>query len=131
KKIKGNQLLSCKKDVQNTIVIVSQAIYLFTGEKFRPRDTQIIALWLFLNPNLNQTNMGCLAQISTGEGKSIIVAGLAVIKALSSHRIDIITSSSVLAIRDSKEFQPFFDMFHLQVSNNCDSLCEQGDRTKS
>ncbi|UJR21058.1 hypothetical protein I4U23_024158 [Adineta vaga] len=125
KKVRGNRLLSVEKDVQNAIVVVSQAIYLF--KNFYPKDTQILALWLFLNPNLNTTNTGCLAQISTGEGKSIIVAALAAIKALGCHRIDVITSSSVLAIRDAKEFEPFFFMFGLQVSNNCDVFCEQGD----
>jgi len=94
---------------------------------FYPRDTQLLSLWLFLNPDLNKNNLGCLGQISTGEGKSIIVAALAAIKVLSCHRIDIITSSNVLAIRDAEEFQPFFQMFNLQVSNNCDSLCEQGN----
>ncbi|CAF4238559.1 unnamed protein product [Adineta steineri] len=43
-------------------------------------DTQILALWLFLNSDLNQTNTECLAQISTGEGKLTIVAALAAIK---------------------------------------------------
>ncbi|CAF1039292.1 unnamed protein product [Adineta steineri] len=133
KKIRGNRLLLSKEAVQNAIVVVSQAIYLFTEnleEKkkgFYPRDTQILALWLFLNPDLNQINMGCLAQISTGEGKSIIVAALAAIKALGCHRIDVITSSGVLAIRDAAKFQPFFAMFGLYVSNNCDNFCEQGN----
>ncbi|CAF1051946.1 unnamed protein product [Adineta steineri] len=46
-------------------------------------DTQILALWLFLNSDLNQTNTECLAQISTGEGKLTIVAALAAIKNMS------------------------------------------------
>ncbi|CAF0846594.1 unnamed protein product, partial [Didymodactylos carnosus] len=66
-KMKGNQLLSNKESVQNAILIVSQGIHLFTGKKFRLRETQIIALWLYLNPDLNKTNVGCLGQISTGE----------------------------------------------------------------
>ncbi|CAF0958688.1 unnamed protein product [Adineta steineri] len=125
KKFKGSRLLLSKESVREAIIVVSQAINLFLG--FFPRDTQILALWLFLNPDLNKTNMGCLAQISTGEGKSIIVAALAAIKALGCHRIDVITSSSVLAIRDAEDFEPFFTMFGLQVSNNCDVFCEQGD----
>ncbi|CAF1659730.1 unnamed protein product, partial [Didymodactylos carnosus] len=80
---------------------------------------------LFLNPDLNKTNIECLAQISTGEGKSIIIPALAAIKALGCHRVDVITSLSVLTIRDAKDFKPFFQMFNLQVSNNCDLLCEQ------
>ncbi|CAF1146824.1 unnamed protein product [Adineta steineri] len=129
KKTRGNRLLLSKEAVQNTIVVVSQGINLF--RKYYPRDTQILALWLFLNPDLNNTSMGCLAQISTGEGKSIIVAALAAIKALGCHRIDVMTSSNVLAIRDAKEFQSFFEMFGLQVSNNCDMFCEQGDGKQS
>lgn len=107
--------------MKKAIKVVRQAVYLYVKEKsgenagFYPRDTQILALWLFLNPELNKDRRGCLAQIATGEGKSIIVACLAVIKALGCQRVDILTSSSVLAVRDSEEFRPFYAMFNLQV----------------
>lgn len=125
----GNKLLSDKYQVQIAIVVASQALYLFTG--FYPRETQLLALWLFLNPELNIKKEGCLSQISTGEGKSIIVACLAAIRALGCHRVDIVTSSSVLAIRDAEKFKEFYEMFNLQVSNNCDALCEQGDGSQT
>ena len=44
-----------------------------------------------------------IGQISTGEGKSFIIAMLAIIKSLQGYTVDIITSSKILAIRDSKE----------------------------
>ncbi|CAF1087894.1 unnamed protein product, partial [Didymodactylos carnosus] len=95
----NNEFSIMKKEVQKAIVVISRAIYLFKG--LYPGET------------------GCLKQILTGEGKSIIVTALAC------HRVDVITSSNVLAIRDSKEFQSFFQMFDLNVSNNCDIFYEQ------
>jgi preprotein translocase subunit SecA len=46
---------------------------------------------------------GIIAQIATGEGKSTIVAILAAIKALQGEKVDVITSSEVLASRDAEE----------------------------
>jgi len=40
---------------------------------------------------------GTLSQISTGEGKSLIVAMLAVVHGLGGKKVDIITSSEILA----------------------------------
>lgn len=47
----------------------------------------------------------------------------AIIKGLKGERVNIITSSSVLAIRDSKSNKEIFEMFGLTVSNNCDDEC--------
>lgn len=43
---------------------------------------------------------GRLGQISTGEGKSVIVAMLAAYLALMGLTVDIVTSSYILSIRD-------------------------------
>ena len=124
-----------KRSVEEAIAVVSQAIYIFTNEKspgkgYYPRETQLISIWLFLNPFLNRSQ-GRIGKIMTGEGKSIIVAAIAAIKALSCQKVDIVTSSNVLAVRDSIENKPFFEMLDLQVTNNCDLECENGNGGKS
>jgi len=61
---------------------------------------------------------GRIAQIATGEGKSTIVAMLAAIKTLQGEKVDIITSSEVLAARDAEEKKSFFDLLKLTVTDN-------------
>lgn len=62
---------------------------------------------------------GRIAQIATGEGKSTIIAMLAAYKALQGEKVDIITSSEVLASRDVEEKKSFFKLLKLTVSDNC------------
>lgn len=71
------------------------------------------------NPNI-------LGQISTGEGKSLTVAAIAIARALSGITVDVITSSLVLAIRDSSKsvkqggLLEIFEEFGVSVAHNCD-----------
>jgi preprotein translocase subunit SecA len=48
---------------------------------------------------------GKLLQISTGEGKSAIICAVAIVLALKGHKVDIVTTTSILAERDTKEFE--------------------------
>ena len=79
---------------------------------FEPRDIQIISLLFFLFKNKDK---GLIEQIFTGEGKTIIIAFLATIKALEGKKVDILTSSCVLAERDAKEMKDFYKLFGLSV----------------
>ncbi|MCF8462504.1 MAG: hypothetical protein K9G11_01160, partial [Rickettsiaceae bacterium] len=85
-------------------------------EKYEPRETQLLSVLLLLNSK----DHGRLLQISTGEGKSQIVAMFSIVKALQGKNIDIITSSSILAERDSKEKQKLYNLFGISVSHNSD-----------
>ena len=97
---------------------------------YEPRDIQLLALLFFL---FKDKNKGLIEQINTGEGKTIIIAFLAVIKALEGKKIDILTSSCVLAERDAKEMKDFYNLFGLSVdfckSNNDKELKE--NKTKN
>jgi preprotein translocase subunit SecA len=90
------------------IIILSNK-YIF---KYEPRKIQIIALLLFLYKDKSK---GLIEQIPTGEGKTSISSFLAVIKALEGKKVDIITSSLVLAERDAKLLRNFYDLFGLSV----------------
>ncbi len=59
-------------------------------------------------------------QVGTGEGKSTIVSVLGIINALKGKKVDIITSSPVLAERDAKEKAGLYKMFGLTCADNND-----------
>ena len=87
--------------------------------KFKLRDNQRTSILAFLTRSSNT-----LAQISTGEGKSIIVAAVAIGLALSGRKVDVVTSNAVLAIRDSVRkgsicIAQLYKTFNVTVSNNC------------
>ena len=80
-------------------------------------DSQILSCFIALNANQAQ---GRLLKVATGEGKSTIVSVLAIINALKGKKVDIITSSPVLAERDAKEKDKLYKMFGLSCSDNND-----------
>ncbi|CAF0912014.1 unnamed protein product, partial [Didymodactylos carnosus] len=98
-----------------SLAVIKQANYLDTG--FHLTDTQILSCLVALNP---KSDKGKLLQVETGEGKSTIISVLAVIHALKGENVDIITSSPILAERDSKEKAKFYRMFELQCRDNND-----------
>lgn len=101
--------INIRNKSDNDIIVAMMVInYKYFG--FIPRKTQIIALLLLLN---NNKNKGLIAEVKTGEGKSLIIMFLATLKALKGKKVDIITSSPVLAERDSKQNQQFFSAFGL------------------
>ena len=85
---------------------------------------QIITILTLLNPSGPNPNI--LSQIPTGEGKSFIVAAIAIARALSGKNVDIITSSPMLAMRDSTltikqgGLQEIYQAFGVSVAHNCD-----------
>jgi hypothetical protein len=101
------------KSWEEKIALCMRASQLDSGHK--PRYTQIISLILLLN---NIKGKGRLLQVSTGEGKSMITAMIASIKALSEEIVDVVTSSPILAVRDLESKQGYFDILGLTVSHN-------------
>ncbi|CAF1986515.1 unnamed protein product [Rotaria magnacalcarata] len=97
------------------LAVIKQANFLDT--EFHLIDAQISSCLIALNTVSNQ---GKLLQVGTGEGESTIISVLAVVHALKGENVDIITSSPVLAERDSKEKEKFYRMFDLQCSDNND-----------
>jgi len=110
------------KDLIETIAVLKHANYLATGSGYHLTDTQIICSLISLHQNFEDKtfNRGKLLQVATGEGKSTIICLLAIVSALKGHKVDVITSSPVLAERDAKDKAQLFKMFELSSSDNND-----------
>ena len=88
--------------------IVNEEIF-----KFSIRPIQLIAL-LFMTKSGSKLG-GIFLQINTGEGKSLIIQFLAAYLALLGNKVDVISSSTVLADRDGndEDFKKFYEKFGL------------------
>ena len=101
------------------IAVVKRAIFLIF--EIDLRKVQILSVIFFLT---KPKNIGRLAEIKTGEGKSITVAVTAVIKVLQGENfIDVITSSEELAPRDAEKNRKFYELFQITVGENTDKIC--------
>ncbi|CAF0927919.1 unnamed protein product [Rotaria sordida] len=114
-----------KDYLQEMMAVIVRAAELYHG--YHPRNIQLIALGIFLEPHTREK--GRLGNISTGERKSLITAMLATAQALIGRKVDIVTSSKILAIRDASDdpdegYKELYRLFGLKVSNNCDDACE-------
>ncbi len=101
-------------NIAEFLAVYSQAVSneIF-GKKFYPRAAQLLSiLALYKSPE------GGLAQVKTGEGKSLIVAGFAILNAINGRKVDVVTSSSILAQRDVVELRGLYEQFGLTVDDN-------------
>ena len=106
-----NEINILKKEPTNYLQIISAMIRVAELEfHFRIRNVQIISLLICL---LTSNNKGLIEEIKTGEGKTIVISFLAVIYGLNGKKVDILTSSSVLAQRDSLQLKKFYSYFGL------------------
>ncbi|CAF2875089.1 unnamed protein product, partial [Rotaria sp. Silwood2] len=103
--------------------IVNRGIKLKRG--FSLRDTQKLVVLLTL---MNENNL--LAQVATGEGKTLIITTLSIIKCLYGEKLDIVTSCSVLAKRDAESEPPkgnidLYTLFDVRVGHICSEDIDQ------
>ncbi|MFI4918832.1 MAG: hypothetical protein ACHP65_04685 [Legionellales bacterium] len=110
---KENKNPKTKLNILITAIETARRIY-----KKMPYDTQVIALLALMDHPA--ALKGRLAQIQTGEGKSIVIALLAAVQAALGNNVDIVTSSDYLAMRDCDFNRPFFEALGLSVSHICD-----------
>jgi hypothetical protein len=92
------------------------------------RETQRVTIKGLLGSDYSEskTSKNRLVQVSTGEGKSIIVVACSIALALSGHTVDVITSNTVLAIRDSTDKNAeIYAAFGVSVGNNCSQTVKQ------
>lgn len=115
RKIKEIKLkISSNQEDEDTYIELISIMIKVNGKIFRykPREIQIISVLFFL---FKEKNSGLIEEIYTGEGKTIIISFLAVIKAFQGNKVDILTSSTVLAKRDANEMRNFYNYFGLSV----------------
>ena len=98
-----------------TIVIVKKAASLHSKSEINTIQFLLILLFLYY-----KEDNGILAEVSTGEGKTIIIAMLASILALQGKKVDVITSSPTLAQINTMQQQGFYQLLSLKVTCNCD-----------
>ncbi|XP_041968817.1 uncharacterized protein LOC121725777 [Aricia agestis] len=115
-----------KKDIEfeQLLSVINRAIEL--KRNFQLRDTQKLTIMSLL---LNENNT--LAQVATGEGKSLIVVAISIMKALNGEKVDIVTSSSVLAMRDAVINEDIYDLFNVRVGHNCSEVIKNRKETYS
>ncbi|CAF1057973.1 unnamed protein product, partial [Didymodactylos carnosus] len=101
------------RDLYNQIAFVIRASDLHFGHE--TRIVQKLSILLALDPS---TTTAGILQINTGEGKTRIVAILAVIKCLQGVKVDVITSSTELAQLQATELEYFYNFFNLKVGCN-------------
>ena len=107
-----NFFLSSKKAIDfderliSFMIIENEIIYNQT-----PRLIQIICLLYYLECIKNKC--GLILEVLSGEGKTLIISFLALYFAVKGKKVDILTSSPVLAERDAKNRQKFYERFRV------------------
>jgi len=103
-------------NIAEVIAVVSHAAHdtVLKG-KYYPRPIQQLEVL-----SLYKSLKGTFAQIDAGEGKSMVIAMFALIKAIQGRLVDIVTSSDVLAKRDTLKHQAFYNRFGINASHNTD-----------
>ncbi|CAD8204793.1 unnamed protein product [Paramecium octaurelia] len=117
-----NQQIDTKNlDFIETPQLEYQDLYLLCTKvqkhfSYYPRPVQLLSVFELYN---HENNQGRLAQIYTGEGKTLIVAMLAILLCKKKKvNVDIVTSSPVLAVRDAQELAQFYKLFSISVAHN-------------
>ena len=117
------------KECENARIIneIDDAIAKVFSSPNRPKihlwDTQKMAILIAAEKAKKNT----LLQVNTGEGKTLLIATLAILRVKQNKVVDVITSSPVLAARDCEKMQLLFKALHITASHNCE---EQLDARK-
>ncbi|MDN3440009.1 hypothetical protein QL898_00020 [Psychrobacter sp. APC 3279] len=98
---------------------VGEAIYRTFG--FYPHDVQYLGARVLLS--------GQLAEMQTGEGKTVVAAIAATIAAASGAAVHVLSTNEYLATRDCEEMTPLFDFFSIS-SGSISSEMEIEERQK-
>lgn len=73
----------------------------------RHYDVQILGGWVLLN--------GCIAEMATGEGKTLTATLAAATVAMAGVPVHVITVNDYLTVRDAREMQPLYTMLGLSI----------------
>ena len=86
-----------------------------------PHDVQLAAAHALL--------CGTLAEMATGEGKTLVVALAAAVGALAGHRVHVVTANDYLVARDAAAMTPLFARLGLRVATVCEGDTPEARQT--
>lgn len=88
------------------------------GQYLKPHCIQIVCVFLLLGLDSDQSISKHLAQVLTGQGKSLVLGLLSAVLALTGNNVRMVCYSEYLAKRDRCNFEDFFTMFgvHSRIS---------------
>jgi len=95
----------------------------------RANNGQVVCILRLLGASMDTVSLrNHLAEVPTGEGKSVVIGVLATTLALYGFNVDCVCYSSMLSSRDCDDFMPMFTSFGLTDRiryGTFDTLCEQ------
>ena len=104
---------------------------------FRPHEIQIVTLFFILGivRDKHEKLHNRMAEVGTGEGKSIILAILSTYLALVGFNVRCSCYSKYLSDRDEENFKPLFEYFDVDgkirygtFNNICEEILNTGDK---
>ncbi len=113
--------LSQGTETRNSMIEILAGIRLVMKDQFKQYayDSQImVVLGLLQHPD---DFRGRLAQVKTGEGKSMIITMLSSYLGLRGKYVDVVTSADSLAIRDVEKYSAYYTLLGL----SCGHVCER------
>ncbi|XP_052563013.1 protein translocase subunit SecA-like [Culex pipiens pallens] len=83
-----------------------------TGKFFKPHCIQVLCVLRLLGSDSDLSGVSKqLAQVLTGQGKSLVLALIATILALTGHEIQLVCYNEYLVKRDAKDFADLYELF--------------------
>lgn len=101
------QTKDSQKQLPHALAMISEAVFRTLG--FRPFAEQMAGALILFD--------GAIAEMSTGEGKTVTAAMAAVIRGWIGLPCHVITSNDYLAARDAETMKPLFDFCYVSVSS--------------
>lgn len=112
--INGNK--GSLEEISHSITEVCLKIKEYSKQKNKimiPHPVQCITIIRICDEILNETKKGAIAEVKTGEGKSFIIAVIAIVLVLYGRKVDVVTSNLELAIRYQEDQKDFYNLFNI------------------
>uniref|UniRef100_A0A914P6I6 Chloroplast protein-transporting ATPase n=1 Tax=Panagrolaimus davidi TaxID=227884 RepID=A0A914P6I6_9BILA len=85
---------------------------------FRIQLRPVQILTILISMEARKQKFGKLLQVPTGEGKTMIIAAIAIIEAINGIKVDIVTSSTELAVNQYEKLKQFYKKLGFIVQHN-------------
>ena len=109
-----NGLVNSLEEISHCIIDVCIKIKNYTKKKNKPmipHPVQCITILRICDEILNSKTKGSIAEVKTGEGKSFIIAVIAIVLRKHGRLIDVVTSNMELATRDQDDQKEYYNLF--------------------